>query len=139
MRCTIAWFPFLSTASPGCGAAVIVVGGKVRQSAAGTPRNSAVAESVRRHSRQPVLLISDEHPLLEDVLPSIVEEPPLPESLPLSGCATQAGVTRSCSLTLPELTPQKARSLSGRAAMLGQRQLGYGECNKKVAVPTLLP
>lgn len=54
-------------------AAVIVVGGKARQSASGRLRTSAIAEGVRKYSRRPVLMISDEHPLLWQSLPAIAE------------------------------------------------------------------
>ena len=47
----------------------------MRPSALLPQRSSAVADAVRRHSRQPVLLINDEHPLLAAALPSIAEEP----------------------------------------------------------------
>ena len=52
-----------------------MVGGKERLAASGLSRSSAVAEGVRRHSCHPVLCISPEHPLLEEALPSIAEEP----------------------------------------------------------------
>ena len=60
--------------SPLSPAAVVVVGGRARQSAAGIQRSSAVAEGVRRHSRRPVLFIADEHPLLCRTLSAIAEE-----------------------------------------------------------------
>lgn len=99
-----------------------------------------MAESVRRHSRQPVLLISSEHPLLEDVLPSIAEEPPLPETRLPAGRSLSAGISRSCSLSLaslPDLAPLPiSRGLSSRTTMHSQRQIGLSECSKTRAVPT---
>ena len=76
--------------APACGAqlvpttcrlAVIVLGGKARRSPCGTVRNSAVSEAVRKHSRRPVLLIADEHPLLCQTLPAIAEEEAADEDL----------------------------------------------------------
>ena len=77
--------------------AVIVVGGKVRFSVLGdgSTRTSAVVDAVRKHSRQPVLLIHDEHPLLEAFLPSIAEEPHC-EALPVHlVCTLQSSVQAS--------------------------------------------
>lgn len=80
-------------------AAVVVVGGRLRVSAVGTTRSSAVVEAVRKHSQLPVLYIPSEHPLLEIDLPPIAEE----LSLDASSTIAQHTLHRSCSLTLPPL------------------------------------
>ena len=91
--------PSHSIASLSSVAAVVVVGGKLRVSAVGTTRSSAVVEAVRKHSQLPVLHIPSEHPLLEIDLPPIAEE--LPQDA--SRTVAQQTLHRSCSLTLPPL------------------------------------
>ena len=104
--------------------AVIVVGGKVRLSALGdgTTRTCAVADAVRKHSRQPVLLIHDEHPLLEAFLPSIAEEPHC-EAVPVHlVCAlqnsAQASPAQPHQLPAARVPGVQAHVVTGRATSL---------------------
>lgn len=94
----------------------------------GATRTSAVADAVRKHSRQPVLLIHDEHPLLESFLPPIAEEPhgcsePLPDYL---ACALQAS-TPASPMQAQQLLAVRAPGVQAHVALGGAALLKDGQ------------